>query len=100
MAQLGYGSYTTGNLNVYRLELSDKAVAALRSLPNKIQRQIADKLDRIIAAPSACNAKPLQGTKRGLYRVRSGDYRIVFMVDDPAKIIRIVGVFDRKDGYD
>jgi mRNA interferase RelE/StbE len=85
---------------VYRLELSDKAVAALRSLSNKVQRQIADKLDRIKAAPSACNAKPLHGTQRGLYRVRSGDYRIVFVVDDPAKIVRIIGIFDRKDGYD
>lgn len=85
---------------MYRIELSDDAVRSLTSLPGRMGRQIADKLGRISQNPRSCNAKPLQGRHRGYYRVRSGDYRVVFTVDDAARLVRVVGIFDRKDGYD
>ena len=44
------------------------------------------------------NIKALQGEYKGLYRLRAGDFRIIFDVVDKTTII-ILNVFARKDEY-
>ena len=42
--------------------------------------------------------KPLQGDLKGYYRLRAGDYRIIYRVHKREVIVYIVQVGDRKDG--
>ena len=64
----------------YRVELHSNASKALATLPKKIQRQIARRIDGLAENPSPEGSKPLKGKHAGLRRIRSGDYRIVYAV--------------------
>ena len=41
--------------------------------------------------------KAIQGTKDGFLRMRVGDYRIVYGVMDPDRVVLILGIIHRKD---
>ncbi|MDQ3032383.1 MAG: type II toxin-antitoxin system RelE/ParE family toxin [Myxococcota bacterium] len=76
----------------------------------KAQRELAalerDARDRILAGtrelamnPRPLGCKNLRGAWRGHYRVRFGDYRVLYTVDDAVRIVDVVHVGDRKDVY-
>ncbi len=45
------------------------------------------------------NAKPLTGDLRGFYRLRVGDYRVIFSIIQVGKIIAVVNIAPRGDVY-
>jgi mRNA interferase RelE/StbE len=83
----------------YKIAIENKALAELAILPKKIQRQIANKIDRLStnARPSGC--KVLKMGKSPLYRIRSGDYRIVYQIRENQVLILVVRIAHRKDVY-
>jgi mRNA-degrading endonuclease RelE of RelBE toxin-antitoxin system len=60
--------------------LSEKAQCDLDSFPNRIRRQILADCTRLgkDPVPDGKRIKKLQGYKANIYRLRAGDYRIVF----------------------
>lgn len=60
--------------------LSEKSQDDLDELPAKIAAQIAADCSRLASnpVPDGKRIKKLQGYKENLYRLRAGDYRIVF----------------------
>jgi mRNA interferase RelE/StbE len=82
---------------VYRLEVSHTAHRQIRRLPAQTQ----ERVNRVIAS-LAENPRP-PGTKkltaREGYRVRVGDYRILYQVDDGAKVVTVYRVMVRGDVY-
>ena len=60
--------------------LSEKAQRDLDAFPNKITKQILADCARLASnpVPDGKRIKKLQGYKENLYRLRAGDYRIVF----------------------
>ncbi len=49
------------------------------------------------ARPSGC--KKLRGYK-DLWRIRVGDYRVVYIIDDPGKIVSVTRIAHRRDVYE
>lgn len=45
------------------------------------------------------NVKPLVGKLEGFYRLRVGNYRIIFSIMEDARIIAVVNIFPRSDAY-
>lgn len=83
----------------YTVLLMPSAREAIRRLPNrKIQRQIVSRIERLGVNPRPKGYKVLRGAN-GLCRIRSGDYRIVYRIEDQRLIIAVVRVGDRKDVY-
>lgn len=82
----------------YRIVIENKALAELATLPKKIQRQIANKIDQLAtnARPSGCK---LLRKSKSLYRIRSGDYRIVYQIREKQILILVVRIAHRKDVY-
>lgn len=68
---------------------------------NRIPVNMRDKIRLAIENRLTSNplqyGKPLRKTLKGLYRIRSGDYRIVYKVDNDVVIILLIG--HRKDVY-
>jgi mRNA-degrading endonuclease RelE of RelBE toxin-antitoxin system len=64
----------------FRIFLSEKAQRNLDKLPGKIAGQIIADCKRLAddPIPDGKRIKKLQGYKENLYRVRAGDYRVVF----------------------
>lgn len=51
------------------------------------------------AVPRPPGARKLQGSGRDDYRIRIGDYRVLYEVDDTARVVRIMRVRHRREAY-
>jgi mRNA interferase RelE/StbE len=73
-----------------RIDLSRQAADFLRSLPAKQGCQIAEKLVALAADPDALPSEGLRGYAP-LRRLRSGEYRIIYSVEDEVVRVRLIG---------
>jgi len=81
----------------YKIVIAEPAIKVLSKLPGKFQRQISEKIDSLVNNPRPAGAEKLQGVN--LYRIRSGDYRIIFQIKDEVLIVLVVRIGHRKDIY-
>jgi mRNA interferase RelE/StbE len=82
----------------YRIELRPAALKALRKIDPNDRKRIQGAIALLGEDPRPPGAKALQG-RAGL-RVRVGDYRIVYTIDDGVLLIVVVTVGHRRDVYD
>ncbi len=81
----------------YTVYLKRSAEKELEELPTKIHDRILTALLSLKDNPFPRNAKKLHG-REGI-RIRVGDYRVLYIVDDADKKIEIISIADRKDVY-
>lgn len=82
----------------YSLEIKRSVAKDLRPLP---KREVARILKRIAAPadePRGSDSEKL--SSRALYRVRQGDYRILYEIRDPDHTVTVVKVVHRSKAYD
>ena len=86
----------------YSIELTPAAEKALLKLAKK-NRTLMARMDRAILSltdnPTPSNSKHLVGEIANLYRLRVGDYRVIYQVDGGKLIILVIHVGHRKDVY-
>lgn len=82
----------------YKVELTKQAEKDLAGLPTKIRRQVAGHIDGLATDPRPDGYKKLKGGKEE-YRIRSGDFRILYEVHDRRVLVVVVRVANRKDAY-
>jgi mRNA interferase RelE/StbE len=81
----------------YRVELESRARRELLDLPAKIARLLVSVLDDLTANPRPPGAKKLSGLEG--WRVRKGDYRILYIIDDATRLIRVYRLGNRREVY-
>lgn len=81
----------------YSVELESRARRELLDLPRNIQRRAADILEDLSNNPRPPGAKKLTGQDG--YRVRTGDYRILYTIDDRKRMVRIYRIGHRREIY-
>ncbi|MBI5816026.1 MAG: type II toxin-antitoxin system RelE/ParE family toxin [Nitrospinae bacterium] len=69
----------------------------LDALPDRVCERIINAIAALARLPVPRGAVKLRG--RDEYRIRVGDYRVLYIVDIPAKTIEIVAVAHRKEAY-
>lgn len=82
----------------YRIELRPAAVRALRKLDSQVRPRIQGAIALLAQEPRPPAARALQG-RPGL-RVRLGDYRIIYTVDDDVLLVVVVTLGHRREVYD
>ncbi len=86
----------------YNIELTPAAEKTLLKLAKK-DRALMVRLDRALLSlsnnPTPPNSKHIAGDFANLYRLRVGDYRIIYQVDGDKLVILVVHVGHRKDVY-
>lgn len=82
----------------YRVSLTPGAQRALRRLDRPVLRRILDALDALALDPRPHGAKALQGGE-GLLRIRVGDYRIVYAVQDDQLLVLVATLGHRREVY-
>jgi len=82
----------------YRIELRPAAVRALRKLDPPVRRRVQGAIALLAQDPRPPGARALQG-RPGL-RVRVGDYRIIYTVEDDVLLVVVVRLGHRRDVYD
>lgn len=82
----------------YTAVLSKKAQKQLDKLSNNIADLIFDAIARLEDNPRPSGYKKLKG--RDGYRIRTGNYRIIYDILDTELIVDIIALGHRKDIYD
>jgi len=83
----------------YTVRMTKTAADQLAELPAKARRQVREHIGRLAQVPRPRGAKMLQST-RDLWRVRAGDYRVVYAIRDQELLVLVLRVGDRKRVYD
>jgi len=83
----------------YTIVILPEVERELAKLPGKIRGQIGKKIDRLAATPFPPGCTKLEGRTDGIYRIHSGDYRILYRVQQEKVLVIVVKVGDRKDVY-
>jgi mRNA interferase RelE/StbE len=82
----------------YRVELRPAAVRALRKLDPAVRPRIQGAIALLAHNPRPAAARQLRG--RAGYRVRVGDYRIIYTIADDVLVIVVVTLGHRREVYD
>jgi len=85
-------------MSTYRIEFRPAAVRALRKLDPQVRRRVQGAIALLAQDPRPPGARALQG-RPGL-RVRVGDYRIIYTVEDDVLLMVVVRLGHRRDVYD
>jgi mRNA interferase RelE/StbE len=86
----------------WTIKISSKAEAYFTRLDKDLRKRIKKDLQELAECNSPIehrHVKPLTGELKGLYRLRVGDYRIVFALMPEILIIAIVNIAPRGDVY-
>ncbi|KSV17099.1 addiction module antitoxin [Dehalococcoides mccartyi] len=82
---------------MYRIDLRRKAQQDLDKLPKKAFEAVIETIKELANTPRPKGIEKLKGS--GLWRVRQGDYRIVYNIDDKQSLVIIVRIGNRRDIY-
>ena len=82
----------------YRIEFAPKAQRDFRALDGSVRGRIARRIDSLAENPFPSVIKKLAGEDE-LYRLRVGDYRMLYQVQGKVLVVLIVGVGHRREVY-
>jgi mRNA interferase RelE/StbE len=83
----------------YAVELKPSARKELESLPDTVLARVIRKLESLQHEPRPAGCKRLKGYKDS-WRIRIGDWRVVYIVDDTAKLVSVTRVAHRREVYE
>ena len=81
----------------YKIEIKKSAVKELNNLPSNDLKKIIQRIQNLADNPRPHDCKKLTGEEK--YRIRSGDYRILYFIEDDIITIYVVKVGHRRDVY-
>ena len=81
----------------YSLEIKRSAAKELAQLPPKDRGRVVSRIQALADDPRPVGAEKLSGQER--YRVRQGDYRILYEIEDQILRIMVVKIGHRRDVY-
>jgi mRNA interferase RelE/StbE len=82
----------------WQSELAPRAQRDLRRLDPPVMRRVLDAIDRLCAEDAAGDVRRLAG--RPEFRLRVGDWRVLFVRDDERRAVRVLRVLPRGRAYD
>ncbi len=81
----------------YRLLLKQSAAKELDGLPRQDLLRVIERIRALSNNPRPLGCEKLSGQER--YRVRQGDYRVLYEVDDGGRVVTLVTLGHRRDVY-
>jgi mRNA interferase RelE/StbE len=82
----------------YLIEFSKKAEKQFQALPQSIQERLVPPINALAENPRPPKEKKLVG-EENQYRIRVGDYRIVYQIDDQLLLVLVLKIGHRSEVY-
>jgi mRNA interferase RelE/StbE len=83
----------------YSVEVSPQAAKALAKIDENSRLRIVGVIELLACNPRPLGATMLRGGEHGRWRVRAGDYRIVYAVEDDRLLVLVLRVAHRREVY-
>jgi len=84
---------------LYELTIKRQAIKALQNMPRQNTQRIRRELDKLAAQPNRRDVDVASLTGRPGFRLRVGDWRIIFTRDDKARVIDVLRIVPRGQAY-
>jgi mRNA interferase RelE/StbE len=81
----------------YSVRIKRSAAQELEAIPPKDRRRIVSRIEALRTNPRPPRCEKLSGEEK--YRVRQGDYRILYEIVDRELIVTVVRIGNRRDVY-
>lgn len=82
----------------YRLTISRAASKEFEALPANVIERVREKIRALMSTPRPPGSKKLQAAST--WRIRIGDWRVLYEIDDENKIVDIAAIRHRSKAYD
>jgi mRNA interferase RelE/StbE len=83
----------------YKIEVTPRAKRDLKTLSVRARQRVADQIDALRNNPRPQGCRKLKG-REDFYRIRVGDYRVIYQIEDKVLLILIVRNGDRQEIYE
>jgi mRNA interferase RelE/StbE len=83
---------------LYSVQIERPALKSLKKLPPDAIKNIKESIEELKQNPRPNGYKKLKGNEN-LYRIRSGNYRVIYQIQEKVLIVLVVRIGDRKDVY-
>lgn len=84
-------------MDKYSVEIVSKAEREFLNLPEAVKIKIRKQILSLENNPRPFRHKKLKETE--YYRIRSGDYRVVYSINDKGRTVKVLSIAHRKDVY-
>lgn len=82
----------------YRIEFTPSAARSLRKLDRSLQDRLIPRIDSLASNPRPPGAEKLAG-REDRYRIRAGDYRIIYSIEDGLHRVTVAVIGHRREVY-
>ena len=82
----------------YRIIIPRLVQKQLDDLPKKQRERLISAIRLLADEPRPSGVKKLKGYEK-MYRIRIGDYRVIYNIEDQEKLILVLSSIHRKDAY-
>lgn len=83
----------------YRVVIKPSAAKEFDKLPVSVAERVAAKIEPLARIPRPAGVKKLEGEPTR-WRIRAGDWRIIFAIDDSQRIVDIIYIRHRSKAYE
>ncbi len=84
-------------MDAYRLLIKPSAVKELESIPQEDRRRLVRRIESLATDPRPPGCEKLSGEDK--YRVRQGNYRVIYLVNDDGREVIVFKVGHRREVY-
>jgi len=83
---------------IYDIRIKPSAIKEIERLQPEIKNRIKSKIEKLKEEPRPSGVRKLSDYE-DIYRIRIGDYRVIFQINDQDRFIRILAVRKRDEAY-
>ena len=83
----------------YTIEIARPAQRQLKKLDASIRRNVSRRIDQLAKDPRPPGVVKLTDVSPPIYRVREGQYRVLYTINDDKLVVLVVRVAHRSDAY-
>jgi mRNA interferase RelE/StbE len=83
----------------YAIQIKPSARRELENLSDRLIARLMPKIERLAVDPRPAGCRKLRGYK-DLWRIRVGDYRVVYIIEDDNKTVTVTRIAHRREVYE
>jgi len=92
-------SRTEISVAIYNVALASSSAKELNKLSGQLLARVVSRLEKLASNPRPPGCKKLQGGDRE-WRIRVGDYRVVYTIDDAKMLVEVTRIRHRSAVYE